>query len=148
MKLLLESKEVWKAHQLAIAAHSGQVDKGGSPYINHPVAVAEALETEEEQIVALLHDVVEDTPITLEELLGRGFSRSVVEAVDCLTKREGEAREAYLARIKQNPLATVVKLADLRHNSDLSRIPFPTEKDFARVRKYQKEMEFLEKEFL
>lgn len=145
MKLLLESKEVWNAHQLATAAHSGQVDKGGSPYINHPITVAEALETEEEQIVALLHDVVEDTPVTLEELLDRGFSKRVVQAVDCLTRREGEPREAYLARIRENPLATAVKLSDLRHNSDLNRIPAPTEKDLARVEKYKREMEFLKK---
>ncbi len=143
MKLLLESKEVWKAHQLAAAAHKGQTDKGGSPYINHPIAVAEALETEEEQVVALLHDVVEDTPITLEELLKQGFSQRVVQAVDCLTHREGEPREAYLARIKSDSLATAVKLSDLRHNSDLGRIPIPTEKDFARVEKYKREMEYL-----
>lgn len=145
MKLLLESKTVLQAYQLAKAAHNGQLDKGGNDYINHPVAVAESVSTEEEQIVALLHDIVEDTPMTLENLREQGFSEQVVKAVDCLTKRDGESLKIYLGRVKQNPLARTVKLADLAHNSDLRRIPAPTEKDLSRTRRYQEEIDFLKK---
>lgn len=143
MELLRESKNVVSALELATAAHHGQVDKAGVDYINHPIKVAESLNTEEEQTVALLHDVVEDTEITLDDLRGRGFSDSVVKAVDCLTRRRGEPRDAYLQRIAGNPLAVVVKLADLTHNFDLSRIANPTQKDFARTAKYKKEIAFL-----
>lgn len=143
MRLLLESKSVEQAYRLAADAHAGQADKGGNPYINHPVAVAEALATEDTQVVALLHDVVEDTPVSLQNLREQGFSERVVKAVDCLTKRDGEPLEAYLERVKQDPLAVTVKLADLTHNSDLRRISSPTEKDYARVERYQREIEFL-----
>lgn len=143
MKLLRESKSVAAALELATAAHRGQVDKAWCDYINHPITVAEMLGTEEEQTAALLHDVVEDTDITLDDLKKCGFSDSVVAAVDCLTHRSGESRKDYLRRIGENPLAVRVKLADLTHNSDLSRIASPTEKDLARTAKYQREMEWL-----
>lgn len=143
MKLLRESKSVVSALELATAAHRGQVDKAGRDYINHPITVAESLNTEEEQTVALLHDVVEDTDITLDDLRGRGFSDSIVAAVDCLTHRSGEPRDTYLRRIAENPLAVTVKLADLTHNSDLSRLANPTEKDLARAARYKREMEYL-----
>lgn len=143
MGLLLESESVSNALQIATAAHSGQVDKAGADYIKHPIAVAEQLETEEEQTVALLHDVVEDTAVTLEDLESCGFSDSVLHAVDCLTHKEGEPRDAYLQRVSKNPLAVKVKLADLKHNSDLSRISEPTEKDFQRAERYKTEIAFL-----
>lgn len=143
MQLLLESKNVAKAYQIAKAAHSGQLDKGGNEYIKHPLAVAEMLTTEDEQITALLHDVVEDTPITLQNLREQGFTERVVKAIDCLTKRDTEALDAYLDRVRNNPLATRVKIADLTHNSDIKRIPTPVEKDFTRVKRYAKEIQFL-----
>lgn len=143
MKLLLESKEIAKAYQIAVTAHKRQLDKGGHDYIGHPLAVAEMLMTEDEQIVALLHDVVEDTPITLQNLRKQGFSERIVKAIDCLTKRECETLETYLDRVKSNPLAVKVKIADLTHNSDIKRIPFPKEKDFARIERYKREKEFL-----
>lgn len=143
MRLLLESEIVSKALRLATAAHSGQVDKAGVDYIRHPIAVAESLNTEEEQTAALLHDVVEDTTLTLEDLKREGFSDRVLDAVQHLTHGKNESREAYLRRVKENPLAVRIKLADLAHNSDLSRIKCPTEKDVARVERYKKEAAFL-----
>lgn len=132
------------AYQIACAAHAGQVDKGGAPYIEHPTAVANMLTTEDEKIVAYLHDVVEDTPITLADLKAKGFSEVVLAAVDSMTKRAGEAYDTYLARLCANPLAVKVKIADMTHNSDITRIQKPTQKDFARIEKYKKTLELLE----
>lgn len=143
MKLLLESESVSKALRLATAAHKGQVDKAGIDYIKHPIAVAESLDTEDEQITALLHDTVEDTEVTLEDLKSEGFSDTVLHAVYCLTHKKDESRGTYLLRVAENPLAVKVKLADLAHNSDLSRLPSPTAKDFARAERYAKETAFL-----
>lgn len=143
MKLLLESENVSKALRLATAAHKGQVDKAGVDYIKHPIAVAEFLDTEDEQTAALLHDTVEDTEVTLENLKAEGFSDTALHAVYCLTHKKDESRETYLQRVAENPLAVKVKLADLAHNSDLSRLPAPTEKDFARAERYAKEIAFL-----
>ena len=134
---------VAKAKEIAEHVHAGQVDKAGKPYIGHPAAVAGFVDGEEEKAVAWLHDVVEDTETTLDDLRGYGFSDEIVEAVDCVTRRKGEDRSDYLARVKSNPLATVVKLADLRHNSDLSRLENPGQKDFERRNKYFKEIEYL-----
>lgn len=127
-----------KARKIAETAHAGQVDKGGQPYILHPLWVAERCETAEEKIVALLHDVIEDTDRTVEDLRQEGFSETVLQAVACLTHREGESYMDYVERVCRNPLAARVKLADLSDNMDLSRIPHPTEKDLARVEKYKK----------
>ena len=126
-----------KAAKLAEKAHQGQVDKGGQPYILHPGRVMEQCETETEKIVALLHDVMEDTPYTLEDLRQEGFSEEVLEALLCLTHREGESYMAYIGRVCENPLAARVKYADLQDNMDLCRIPEPTERDFARLEKYK-----------
>lgn len=127
-----------KAEILATAAHTGQSDKAGKPYIYHPRTVAAMVETEEEKTVALLHDVVEDTSVTLDELRQHGFSEDVITAVDVLTKRPGVDYHEYTERVKQNPLALAVKIADMTHNMDLSRIDQPTAKDYARVEKYRK----------
>ena len=143
MKLLLGSESVSRALRLATAAHNGQVDKAGADYIKHPIAVAEVLDTEEEQTAALLHDTVEDTGVTLDRLRAEGFSSAVVTAVECLTHRNSEPRETYLQRVAENPLAVKVKLADLAHNSDLSRLSAPTEKDYVRAERYAKETAFL-----
>ncbi|WP_405725219.1 GTP pyrophosphokinase [Anaerotignum sp.] len=126
-----------KAAKLAEKAHQGQVDKGGQPYILHPGRVMEQCETETEKIVALLHDVMEDTPYTLEDLRQEGFSEEVLEALLCLTHRKGESYTAYIGRVCENPLAARVKYADLQDNMDLRRIPEPTERDFARLEKYK-----------
>lgn len=133
-----------KALQIAQKAHEGQHDKGGNPYILHPLAVAEKVEEPEAKITALLHDVVEDTDVTLERLAGE-FPQVIVEAVDILTKKKGPeySLEKYLDEICQNAIARTVKLADLEHNMDLSRIPEPTQEDYHRMEKYRKCTEFL-----
>ena len=129
-----------RALKIATEAHKGQKDKGGCDYINHPVTVASMCDTEEEKIVALLHDVVEDTDITLEDLEKCGFDRSIIEAVDCITKRPGFSYDEYLKRLKNNELARKVKIADMTHNSDLSRLKAPTEKDYERAAKYKEKI--------
>ena len=96
---------------LALDKHHGQVDKGGAPYIIHPLRVMCAMQTETEQIVAVLHDVVEDTDVTLDDLRRMGYSEEIVEAVDHLSRRDGESYEAFIQRIKPHPLAVRVKLA-------------------------------------
>jgi (p)ppGpp synthase/HD superfamily hydrolase len=134
-----------KALEVARKAHEGQKDKAGADYILHPLSVAGMLELEQEKIVALLHDVVEDSDMTLSDLLEMGFEEEIVKAVGLLTK-DGTHYGEYLNRIKLNPLAREVKIADLRHNMDLSRIPDPTEKDLHRVEKYKNSLEFLQAE--
>lgn len=134
---------VIRALEIAAVAHAGQVDKAGVAYICHPITVAGLMETPEEKMVAYLHDVVEDTDVTLGDLERAGFSSTVLNAVNAITHREGESRADYLKRVKADPLARRVKLADLTHNSNLSRIPDPKEKDIKRREKYLKEMEYL-----
>lgn len=131
------------AKTVAVKAHEGQLDKGGSPYINHPVAVAAALESTEHKIVALLHDVCEDSSVTTTELLTMGFTKRIVNSVSILTKRDNENYEDYLAKVKQDSNAWHVKIADIEHNMDIARIPDPSEKDSKRIEKYKKALEFL-----
>lgn len=134
-----------RAIAIAALAHEGQVDKAGAPYVLHPLRVMLACQTPEARIAAVLHDVVEDTAITLEELEGEGFPAEVLEAVAALTKREGEDYEAFIRRVAPNPIAREVKLADLRDNSDLSRIAEPTERDRERIKKYKRAIAYLER---
>ena len=133
---------------LAIAkdAHKGQVDKAGVDYIQHPLFVASLVEGELAKTVALLHDVVEDSDWTLEDLRKEGLPEEVVQALGILTKKRNENYEEYILRVKQNPLARKVKLADLKHNSDLSRLANVTDRDRKRVAKYQKAISFLSEE--
>lgn len=142
---LKNMNQIEKAIYLAVSAHAGQVDKAGVPYILHPLTVAYNQPTEEGFIVGMLHDIVEDTPITIENLKELGFSKEVVETVELLTHKEGENYLDYVRRIKEkSQLATQVKLADLAHNSDLSRLPSATDKDIARVKeKYEPAMAIL-----
>lgn len=126
-----------RAIELAARAHAGQRDKGGHPYILHPLRVMQAVNGEVERIAAVLHDIVEDTAITFEDLLAEGFSVEIVDAVRALTKFDGETREQAARRIVRNPIARAVKLADIADNMDLSRIPNPTERDFERLREYE-----------
>ena len=132
-----------KAYEIAKKAHLGQVDKAGEDYIKHPEKVASFVKTDEEKTVAYLHDVIEDTELTLEDLYECGFSKEVIEAVDIITKKRGEDYQSYLNSVKKNRLARAVKLADLRHNSDLTRLTKVTEKDIERKEKYQKAINFL-----
>ena len=133
-----------RAIEIAAKAHAGQVDKAGAPYVLHPLRMMLAVSSPEARMAAVLHDVVEDTSVTLEDLRAEGFSASVLEAVEALTKREGEDYEAFIRRVAPDPVAREVKLADLRDNSDLSRIAEPTERDRARIEKYRRAIEYLQ----
>ena len=124
-----------KAMNLAYTAHHGQFDKGGVPYIFHPIHLAEQMDDEISTCVALLHDTVEDTDVTLEQL-AREFPREVVEAVGLMTHAEGVDYFDYVRIIKENPIARAVKLADLHHNSDLTRLDTVDDKAKARAQKY------------
>lgn len=142
-----EVEMIRHAFMLAAKAHRGQTDKAGKDYILHPFRVSQFVEGGPVEItIALLHDVVEDTSVTLDDLRNEGFPETVVNGVDAVTRRDGEARKLYLIRVKDNPSARLVKLADLKHNSDLSRIPEPKATDFRRVQDYQNEIAFLKSE--
>ena len=132
-----------KAMVLAYEAHQGQYDKSGLPYVFHPFHLAEQMETEEAVTAALLHDVVEDTDYTLEDLRSMGFPDTVTDALALLTHDPSVPYMEYVARLKNNPIARSVKLADLTHNSDLSRLPVVTDKDLERVEKYRKAIKLL-----
>ena len=132
-----------RAIELAKQHHEGQTDKAGKPYIEHPLRVMNQVESEEEKIVAVLHDIVEDTDISLDDLRNEGFSEEVVSAVECLTKQDGENYDSYIERISFNPLAVKIKLADLEDNRDLTRLPEVTDKDLERIEKYDKALEKL-----
>src|SRR5258707_10302542 len=122
---------------IAAEAHAGVMDKGGAPYILHPLRMMLSLSTIEERIVAVLHDVCEDCPDwTFERLSAEGFSKDILAALDSVTKRNGEPYEDFALRAARNPIGRHVKLADLKDNSDLSRIANPTGKDRERVEKY------------
>ncbi len=133
-----------KALKLCFEAHKNQVDKSGLPYVFHPFHLAEQMQDEETTIVALLHDVVEDTDFTLDDLKKQGFSNEIIEAIALMTHSPEIPYMDYVAQIKTNPIARAVKLADLRHNSDLTRLDTIDEKALQRVQKYKKAMELLE----
>ena len=131
------------ALSIAKKAHEEQYDKAGVAYIKHPLFVASLVDTKEEKAVALLHDVLEDSPYTAEELILAGLPETVVTAVQVLTKKKGQDYQQYLELVKSNPIARCVKLADLKHNSDLSRLATITEKDMERFEKYKKAIDYL-----
>lgn len=131
------------ALSIATEAHGGQFDKAGIDYIEHPIFVASQVDSEEEKAVALLHDVIEDSSVTAEELLNAGLPETVVTAVQILSKKKGQDYQTYLKTVKSNPLARAVKLADLKHNSDLSRLETITDKDLERLEKYKKAIDYL-----
>lgn len=127
-----------RAIAIAATAHAGQVDKGGAPYILHPLKVMLRVNSLEERIVAVLHDVVEDCGISFDDLRKEGFSEAVLSAIESVTKVPGESYEDFVERAAQNPIGRVVKLADLEENSDLSRIASPSWEDLERVEKYRR----------
>ena len=132
-----------KAIAIAVQAHAGQLDKSGAPYILHPLRVMFGVSSEVEQIVAVLHDVVEDSEWTFEQLRAEGFSEPVLAALDCVTKRKDEDYFDFIDRIKVNSLAIAAKISDLHDNMKLARIPNPTERDFLRIQKYEKALAIL-----
>ncbi|WP_174591151.1 GTP pyrophosphokinase [Methanocella conradii] len=127
-----------KAIALAACAHAGQKDKAGAPYILHPIRVMSSVETETEKIVAILHDVVEDTPVDLPMLEKLGFSKEVLDALGCLTRRTCEPYEDFILRVKENPIAVKVKLADLNDNLDLKRYKDPSMVNMDRLKRYMR----------
>lgn len=133
-----------QALKLSFEAHKDQVDKSGMPYVYHPFHLAEQMNTEDTIVVALLHDVVEDTDYTLGDLRDMGFPERIVEALSYMTHDDAVPYLDYVARIKENPIASAVKLADLRHNSDITRLDVVDEKALERVRKYEKAIKILE----
>ena len=133
-----------KAMRLCYEAHQGQTDKSGIPYVLHPIHVAEQMTDEQTTIVALLHDVIEDTDYTLQDLEKMGFEQLVLDALALMTHKKGVPYLEYVAKLKDNPIARAVKLADLRHNSDLSRLDTVDEKAKSRLEKYKAAIELLE----
>ena len=123
---------------IARKAHAGQIDKAGAPYIGHPAHVASQVEGDKAKAVAWLHDVVEDTPLTLDDLRAAGIDDDVIDALKLLTHDKSVPYMDYAANLKRNELARTVKLADLAHNSDLSRLPKVTDADRERVEKYRR----------
>jgi len=121
---------------LASQAHLGQKDKGGSVYILHPLRVMMQMEYEDAKIVAVLHDVVEDSAFTFDDLKNEGFSDDILDALRCLTKEQGETYENFIERVLTNRLATDVKIADIKDNMDVTRLKTMTEKDLERIKKY------------
>ena len=136
------STDVEAAKALATRAHEGQTDKAGLPYITHPERVASRLQSPEEQVVAWLHDTVEDTAITLTTIESQ-FGPETAAAVDAISRRDGETWDAYIDRVQANPVARAVKIRDLIDNSNLGRIPVVTMKDVKRQAKYNKALEKL-----
>lgn len=125
-----------KALKLCFEAHKEQIDKSNMPYVFHPFHLAEQMTDENTTIVALLHDVIEDTDYTLEDLRSFGFSEDVLSAISLMTHEENVPYMEYVAKIKKNPIAKAVKLADLRHNSDMTRFDVITPFDEKRAQKY------------
>jgi (p)ppGpp synthase/HD superfamily hydrolase len=132
-----------KAMKIAFEAHKEQVDKTGIPYIYHPMHLAEQMDDEFSTCTALLHDVVEDSDMTFEELEAEGFPKEVLSALRLLTHEDGVEYMDYVRNIKNNKIATKVKFADLKHNSDISRLDFVDEYALRRNEKYKKAMEIL-----
>ncbi len=132
-----------KAMKISFEAHKNQVDKNGMPYIYHPVHLAEQMTDENTICVALLHDVVEDTDITFEDLAKEGFPDEIIAALKLMTHEKSVPYIDYVKQIATNPIASAVKLADLRHNSDLTRLDVVDEKALARAEKYKQAIALL-----
>ena len=133
-----------RALKFSFEAHKNQTDKSGLPYVYHPFHVAEQMTTEYETVVALLHDVVEDTNYTIKDLIDMGYPKEVTDALALMTHRKDVPYLEYVRKLKDNPLARAVKLADLEHNSDLSRLDSVDKEALKRVEKYKKAKEILE----
>jgi (p)ppGpp synthase/HD superfamily hydrolase len=127
-----------RALEIALQAHKGQRQKNGSPYVLHPLHLLHQVETDEQKIVAVLHDVVEDSEVTLDDLRAEGFTGSILGALDLLTRRDTDDYDVYIERIHHNELARTVKLADLKHNMDITRIEKLGDNDWLRLQKYHR----------
>ena len=129
--------------QIALSAHRGQTERNGDPYILHPLRLMTSFQDEHSRMAAVLHDVVEDTDVTLQELIDKGLPEPVAQAVELLTHKEEDSYDDYLARLASNPMARRVKLADLMDNSNVHRLPEVFEKDCKRLNKYKKAIAML-----
>jgi (p)ppGpp synthase/HD superfamily hydrolase len=133
-----------RAIAIAAEAHAGQVDWAGVSYVLHPLRMMLRVSSIDERIVAVLHDVCEDCPgWTFDRLRGEGFSNHIIEALQSVTKRDGEDYEAFVRRAAANPIGRAVKLADLHDNSDLSRISVPSERELRLIEKYRRAIELI-----
>jgi (p)ppGpp synthase/HD superfamily hydrolase len=132
-----------RAIRIAVEAHAGQLDKAGSPYILHPLRVMLACQSEAARVVAVLHDVIEDTPWTMEQLENEGFGPDILSGLDSVTKREGEDYLVFCRRAALHPLGREVKRADLLDNMDLTRLPSLTSKDLERLERYRVALELV-----
>lgn len=141
---MINTKLTRKAMIIAYNAHQNQFDKANIPYIYHPIHIAEQMETELECIVALLHDVVEDTDITFNDL-EKEFPQEVIDLLKILTHDKKIDYIEYIKKVKTNPIATKIKIADLKHNSDITRLENITTTDLKRIEKYKKALEILGK---
>ena len=135
-----------KAMKLIFEKHQNQFDRAGIPYVNHPLHVAESMPDEDSTCVALMHDLIEDTNTTLDDIKAMGFNQKIIETLETLTHDHNEDYYKYVAKLSSNPMAIQVKLSDLYHNSDLSRLNEITEKDLMRCEKYKKCIVYLEKQ--
>ena len=135
--------ELYFVHEYVNCRHNGQVDKAGRPYIEHLEAVSNGCSTIYEKMTGLLHDVFEDTNTSEDELRLIGVPEEVIKAVRAMTRKHSETYDEFIKRVSKNKIATAVKLSDLKHNMDLSRLPAITEKDLKRYEKYKKAYAFL-----
>lgn len=141
--IVLDLSNAITATMIAYIYHEGQVDKGGNDYILHPLRVMSNANTINEKIVAVLHDIIEDTSCSFEYLRCCGFSNEILNAIDALTRREDETYFEFINRCKENELARIVKILDIQDNMDLTRIDNPNEQDLKRVEKYAKALKIL-----
>lgn len=134
------------ALMIATKAHFGQKDKAGKPYILHPLRLALGMNSPDEQIVAVLHDVLEDSNFEIGDFVQYSFSKNILNALVCLTKRDGESYMEYIQRVKTNKIATAVKLCDLKDNLNITRLLSLNDKDFSRIKKYHEALKLLTNE--
>lgn len=134
-----------RAMQIAIRAHMGQKDKAGRDYVMHPIRVAERCKDPRAKIVALLHDTIEDTPVTAEYLRGEGFPEEIILGVLSVTKHDEEEYDDFVARTAENAIGREVKIADLEDNMDIRRLKEINDKDVERLRKYLRAWQYLTK---
>ncbi len=141
---MIYTSETKKALKLSFEAHKNQVDKSGLPYVYHPFHLAEQMTDENSTVIALLHDVVEDTEYTFDDLQKLGFNDVIIEALKLLTHDDAVPYMEYVKAVQGNETARAVKLADLKHNSDLTRLDFVDEKALVRKEKYEEAIKLLE----
>ncbi len=139
----IKLRQIDKAISLASEAHFGQIDKAGQPYILHPLRLMFNFSLESEMIVAILHDVIEDSHFTLNDLKQQGFADEIINAVECLSKKQGENYEDFITRLSSNKLAKKIKIVDIKDNMNLSRLDQVNESDLFRVKKYHKALKLL-----